>query len=44
MAEELLSEIETAAERAADLCRQMLAYAGKSHVNLDSGQDAGTRG
>jgi PAS domain S-box-containing protein len=39
MAEELIPEIETAAQRAAGLCRQMLAYAGKaqfveSHVDV----------
>jgi PAS domain S-box-containing protein len=39
MAAELLPEIESAAQRAAGLCRQMLAYAGKtqfveSHLNM----------
>jgi len=39
LAEELFPEIETAAQRAAALCRQMLAYAGKtqfveSHVDM----------
>ncbi len=33
---EALSQVETAAHRAADLCRQMLAYAGKSRFSLET--------
>jgi len=36
MVKDSLEQIETATQRAADLCRQMLAYAGKSRTTMES--------
>jgi len=35
LAAESLTQIETASQRAADLCRQMLTYAGKSRISME---------